>query len=342
MKLLLFSLVCVIGLVLGGGGGIPLYGEGFDGSAGPHGGNSYARKTYGNKGQADHNKQAKYNNNLHRARNHADTVHLAQKNFKNGAHKNYLNKYDAAAKKNRFNKKLALNDIDSGKKHVAFKKFRNHDKDLYNNIKYRNNLKDAHTNAATNVFGNKSHGKNANMKKLNSHANHNEYTNAADNDMGSGGSHGSGGARHASLRKHGQKHNFDNDVLKSNYNAWAEDNYGKKNHLNQATKKRDIGFGKETALKNHNNDGINYAAANNHYRKRNRLNLVDSANQNAFISKKNRANANNYKQANEALKNRNHRNSDYLKKRNLGYAANNAHSYHNQNANQKGIGNYLD
>lgn len=313
------------------------------GSAGPHAANSYGRNTHASKAQQDHLSAAKYNKNLHAAKRHADASKLAKKNYKTAAHNNALNKYNAVARKNRLNKKLALNDVNAKKNRLAFKKHNNNRKDLYNNLKYRNNLKAAHTNAANNVHRNKKTAKNANMKKAKLTARHKEYTMDADNDIGIGGmGHGSAGApRHMSKRNHGQDHTFGNAVVKSNYNQFARDNYAKNNRLSQGLKDRQLGFAKINAAKKRNNNALNYAAANDHYNKRNKLTALNRANEMAALNKKNaRANAH-MTRANQLAKARKHALADYRKKNSQGYANRQGHNYAMKNANQKGISNKM-
>jgi hypothetical protein len=313
------------------------------GSAGPHAGNAYARKTYDQKAQKDRLNSAKYHKNLHSAKKHADASKLAKKDYKTAAHKNAFNNYNAAARKNRLNKKIAVNAVNANKNRVAYKKLRNNKKDLYNNVKYRNNLKDAHTKAASNVHRNKKAAKNANMKKAKFNARHSEYDVQADDDWGAAGYKGSAGAgpRHSSKRKHGQNHNFGNAVVKSNYNQFANDRYGKKNRLSQGLKHRDLAFAKINAAKKHNQNAIAYAAAKNKFKKANKLAHLNKANEKAALNKKNARSNAHMTRANQLAKARKHALANYKKKNADGYATRSAHAYAKKNANQKGISNKM-
>jgi hypothetical protein len=320
------------------------------GSAGPHAGNSYGRKTYDQKAQKDRLNSAKYHKNLHSAKKHADASRLAKKDYKTAAHKNAFNNYNAAARKNRLNKKLALNAVNAKKNRIAFKKHNNNKKDLYNNLKYRNNLKSAHTRAANNLHRNKKAAKNANLKKAKFNARHSEYDVQSDDDWGAAGhgykgsaGMGSAGAgpRHSSKRKHGQNHNFGNAVVKSNYNQFANDRYGKKSRLDQGLKDRKLAFAKVNAAKRHNQNALAYAAAKDKYNKRNKLAHLNRANEKAALRKKNALSNAHMTRANQLAKARKHALANYKKKNATGFATRSAHAYAKKNANQKGISNKM-
>jgi len=313
------------------------------GSAGPYAKNSYAGAGYQGKHQADKIVNAKYAKNAVGAKQRATRLKKMRVNMVNANAKKMNRHHSAAAANNKVAKKNFANNAAARKARVKFHKNNAAKAVAFNKLKKKQNLMHNNLNAGNRLNRNHLNKKNANIKKVNNFAKHNEFDDNYDVDAGSasGGYHGSSGAgpKHVTRRKHGQQHAFGNKMMMSNFNQLNGARLNKKNFLNsnKAVNQKYIDAAK-ARMKNRRNN-MAYAAAKNNFHKNSHYNaMAAAANKkransaaNAFKFNKNAKN----KAALAAAK----KSSRYRKMNNIGAAARNAHTYGNQYSRKKAIGN---
>jgi hypothetical protein len=329
--LLVCLLIHVAFAGLGGSGG-----DGW-GSNGPYAKNNYAGAGYQGKHQADKLKSAKY------AKNSVGAKQLSN-HFKNLRVKAYLanvkkanRRHKASDAAHKVAKKNFGNNLNKRNSAIKFRKNKALKNIRFNKLKKKQNMMHANLKKGNRVHKNRLNRKNANMKKVNNFAKHNEFDDNSDED--SGGFHGSsgGGPNHVTHRKHGQQHAFGNKMMMSKYNQLNSANLGKNGFWNQNKGVNQKYLDRTNAKMKNKRDNIAFAA------KKNALNKNQHYNAYAAMSKKKKvAGRRSAYKAQKAMKSKAakagaKKRASYKKRNNVGAATRNAHTYGNQYRRKKAI-----